>query len=377
MSLDTFNDDLLILTFGELRMKCIKCGVPMLGPEIMVNEGPDSRTCFKCLRNRSTEKLIKHTEPPAVKASICTQYEEFEVSVILGLNNVVYFKKTDLAPILGLSRPGVVTAYKRKMGLNADTKLMVKSSDGLCYPTACIPKSQLVDFLSKRGCTHSLRMLEWLDKTVFFERERTSQGVISIDPASKNDNDGISICEVRDYPITLIGITGPARAGKDTLSKILLDKLGKDWGKASFADPLKQMLGVIGVDCSDEAKDTQDTLYGPKPRQMMQTLGTEWGRELIHPDIWVMAFNYLHGGRKMIVPDVRFENEADLIRERGLLIHLTGRGGIAGNHVSESPIGFKRGDIVIDNSRGLDWLESQVNGNTLFAVLASNGLVNE
>jgi len=163
----------------------------------------------------------------------------------------------------------------------------------------------------------------------------------------------------------LIGIAGPARAGKDTLASYLLDNLSDDWSRSSFADPLKEMLRAIGVDCSDDAKAVVSDDYGVTPRHMMQTLGTEWGRNLIDGDIWVKAFARLNAGKCVIVPDVRFENEADLVREHGVLIHLVGRGGIEGNHVSENAIEFKPGDIVIDNSRDLAWLHGQVDGNAV------------
>lgn len=163
----------------------------------------------------------------------------------------------------------------------------------------------------------------------------------------------------------LIGIAGPARAGKDTLASYLLDNLSDDWSRSSFADPLKDMLRAIGVDCSDDKKAVVSDDYGVTPRHMMQTLGTEWGRHMIDGDIWVKAFARLNAGKCVIVPDVRFENEADLVREHGVLIHLTGRGGIEGNHASENPIEFKPGDIVIDNSRDLAWLHSQVDGNAV------------
>lgn len=163
----------------------------------------------------------------------------------------------------------------------------------------------------------------------------------------------------------LIGIAGPARAGKDTLASYLLDNLSDDWWRSSFADPLKAMLSVIGVDCSDDAKAVIDDSYGTTPRHMMQTLGTEWGRNLIDSDIWVKAFARLNAGKCVIVPDVRFENEAALVRKHGVLIHLVGRGGIEGNHVSENAIEFKPGDIVIDNSRDLAWLHGQVDGNAV------------
>lgn len=163
----------------------------------------------------------------------------------------------------------------------------------------------------------------------------------------------------------LIGIAGQARSGKDTLADYLLDNLSDDWTRSSFADPLKAMLSVIGVDCSDDKKAVVSDDYGVTPRHMMQTLGTEWGRNLIDGDIWVKAFARLNAGKCVIVPDVRFENEAELVREHGVLIHLVGRGGIEGSHVSENPIEFKPGDIVIDNSRDLAWLHGQVDGNAV------------
>lgn len=163
----------------------------------------------------------------------------------------------------------------------------------------------------------------------------------------------------------LIGIAGPARAGKDTLASYLLDNLSDDWSRSSFADPMKAMLGVIGVNCSDAAKDLPKNQYGVSTRHMLQTLGTEWGRDGIGSDFWIDVFEMYNAGQCVIVPDVRFENEAELIREHGVLIHLVGRGGIEGNHVSENAIAFKPGDIVIDNSRDLAWLHSQVDGNAI------------
>jgi|GEM_PF-610385 len=180
--------------------------------------------------------------------------------------------------------------------------------------------------------------------------------------------DEITLQEFMDVMVDkmcLIGIAGPARAGKDTLASYLLDNLSDDWSRSSFADPIKEMLRAIGVDCSDDAKAVVNDDYGVTPRHMMQTLGTEWGRQTIDNDIWVKAFARLNACECVIVPDVRFENEAALVREHGVLIHLVGRGGIEGSHVSENAIEFKPGDIVIDNSRDLAWLHGQVDGNAI------------
>lgn len=166
-------------------------------------------------------------------------------------------------------------------------------------------------------------------------------------------------------PMRLIGVAGQARSGKDTLADYLLENLGGEWQRSSFANPMKQMLGIIGVDCSDENKDNIDPTFGVSVRHMMQTLGTEWGRGFIDKDMWVKAFSRGAEGKNIIVPDVRFENEAELVRANGVMIHLVGRGGISGGHVSEKYIPFKEGDIVIDNSRDLEWMISQTVGNKL------------
>ena len=180
--------------------------------------------------------------------------------------------------------------------------------------------------------------------------------------------DEITLQEFMDVMVDkmrLIGIAGPARAGKDTLASYLLDNLSDDWSRSSFADPMKAMLNAIDVDTSDEAKDLPLNQYGLSTRHMLQTLGTERGRDRNGNSFWIDVFSRSNAGKCVIVPDVRFENEAELVREHGVLIHLVGRGGIEGNHVSENAIAFKPGDIVIDNSRDLDWLHSQVDGNAV------------
>ena len=169
-------------------------------------------------------------------------------------------------------------------------------------------------------------------------------------------NDDITLQTFSDLMIgkmRLIGIAGKARSGKDTAANYLLEKLGDDWSSASFADPMKAMLGVIGVNCSDAAKDLPKNQYGVSTRHMLQTLGTEWGRDGIGSDFWIDVFEMYNAGQSVIVPDVRFENEADLVRKNGILIHIKGRGGIKGNHVSEQAVNIKDGDIVIDNNGSL------------------------
>jgi hypothetical protein len=125
----------------------------------------------------------------------------------------------------------------------------------------------------------------------------------------------------------LIGLTGKARSGKDTVGNFILGAVGGY--TYAFADPIRAMLRGFGIDMSDPYwqanKETVIPSLGVSPRHLMQTLGTEWGRKLVNPDVWLILAKQklLKNGPGMIVTDVRFENEAKWIRDAGgLLIHI-------------------------------------------------------
>jgi len=158
----------------------------------------------------------------------------------------------------------------------------------------------------------------------------------------------------------LIGIHGLAHSGKDKVGKYLLGELEADWKRGAFADIIKDMLAVMGIDCSDESKDTVDPYYEAPVRKLMQTLGSDWGRDMIDEDIWIKAFKKANPSGNFIMTDVRRENEAAFVRENGVLIHLTGRGGIDGSCKSEGGIEVKEEDIVLDNLGSLESLQSQL-----------------
>lgn len=158
----------------------------------------------------------------------------------------------------------------------------------------------------------------------------------------------------------VIGVTGKARSGKDTLSEHLYTRLGFDCNRAAFADPVKDMLRAIGIDDIEGYKEEVHPLLGVTSRKMMQTLGTEWGREAIGEDTWINLTKEKGKGKKfLVISDVRFENEANFVRENGILLHVTGRGGIKGFHKSESGVKFQLGDFRIDNGYDIEYLFSQ------------------
>jgi hypothetical protein len=118
----------------------------------------------------------------------------------------------------------------------------------------------------------------------------------------------------------LIGVTGKAGSGKDTFAKFFIDK---GWTRHGFADPLKRMLEAgFGIDPEawiyHKLKEQKIPWLGKSPRYLAQTLGTDWGRQMVHPDVWLLlSEQVLIKEPKLIIPDVRFDNEARWIREHG------------------------------------------------------------
>jgi hypothetical protein len=124
--------------------------------------------------------------------------------------------------------------------------------------------------------------------------------------------------------------------------------LGKDWishwykdnkGKKSLT---QTALGALNH--PDAATTGQDMLT---PRTLMQLLGTESGREIIHPNIWVNALfadyksGYVEHGvgwveteddyPNWIITDVRFPNEAQAIKDRGGIVIRVNRASTCGD----------------------------------------------
>ena len=154
-------------------------------------------------------------------------------------------------------------------------------------------------------------------------------------------------------PLNLIGITGKAGSGKDTVADYLVSKHG--YTKISFAAILKNMLRVAGLPEPTNRDDKEKVVEGFEFswRDAAQKLGTEWGRSL-DTNIWVkLTMQSLDPFKKYVISDVRFDNEAEAVRKSGCLIHLTGREidmGALSNHPSEAGVEWHPGDHVTSNS---------------------------
>lgn len=172
-------------------------------------------------------------------------------------------------------------------------------------------------------------------------------------------------------PVPLIALCGPAGCGKSTIARVLD---GENLRVRSFAGPLKQMLRALGLTEQQVSGDLKETpcelLCGNTPRYGMQTLGTQWGRDLIGPDVWVNAAlaNLPAAPIVTIIDDCRFANEALAVRARGGVVIELVRGGIAysGRHESEAGLSRELIDAQVAN-----------NGDALNVVVAVLGAVLE
>ena len=168
----------------------------------------------------------------------------------------------------------------------------------------------------------------------------------------------------------LVGFSGLGRSGKDTAGAYLI---AKGYRHGSFAIHLKRALAAMfgmsleEVEYWKQNDDANVPGFNMTMRVMQQTLGTEWGRDIIDPDCWVKLTEreFDTANTPMVITDVRFENEAKWIRSRGgLVCHLRREDRTAINnasHVSEAGINIPHGDdAVIDNNGTLDDLYASI-----------------
>lgn len=132
----------------------------------------------------------------------------------------------------------------------------------------------------------------------------------------------------------VVGITGLIGTGKTMVADALC---AHQFTKVKMAEPLKTMLRSIGM-TDDHIEGSlkekpNEMLCGQTPRYAMQTLGTEWGRQIIGEDVWVnlwaqQARDFLNLSVGVVADDVRFKNEAQAIRGLGGVVIRLERDGV-------------------------------------------------
>ena len=170
----------------------------------------------------------------------------------------------------------------------------------------------------------------------------------------------------------LIGIAGCAGVGKDTVADFLWER--HDFVKIAFADALRDaaasMFGVRSDAFLDrKMKEEVIDYWGMSPRRMLQLLGNEAVKPVFGPEVWLkrwfLSFTTIQATDDVVVPDVRFNLEADALRHLGgVIVHLTRPGtflgGPAGQHASEQGITVEPGDLHVTNDGDLKQLYARV-----------------
>ena len=243
----------------------------------------------------------------------------------------------------------------------------------------------------------------------------------------------------------LISVSGKINSGKDTVGKIIriltssphftneavLDFLEKDlyesdWQIKKFANKLKDVVCIL-LGCTreqledkrfkeqelgeewwyykgrngslipfnDDSKRSSEDLIKLTPRLLMQLLGTECGRQILHPNVWVNSLmseyklKWVPTGDSVaeedvsiqkeypnwIITDTRFPNELRAVKDRaGITIRvnrpdfvensLTGEKFIVkvhkSEHLSETSLDHAEFDYVIENDGTLKDLKEKV-----------------
>ena len=161
----------------------------------------------------------------------------------------------------------------------------------------------------------------------------------------------------------IIGICGLIGSGKGTVGDILVEQ---GFTKVSFADKLKDGVATIFgwnramlEGDTDESRNwreqpddfwSQETGRNITPRIVLQEFGTECMRDGFDDSIWVSLLKkqMLDNPGDYVVPDVRFRNEQDMIRELGGEIWRVQRGDV--------PEWY--GCAMLDNTTGSNLMES-------------------
>lgn len=163
-------------------------------------------------------------------------------------------------------------------------------------------------------------------------------------------------------PPILIGLSGYARSGKDTVGKMLSENYGFE--RIAFADKVRDFVhasspfvrGAVSAHGWEEAKEN------PSVRAALQRCGMA-ARETFGGDVWIdTAFANLKPGGRYVVTDVRFPNEVKRIEDMGgMLIRVVRPGyGPVNGHASETAIDDSWAHLLIHNDEALIDLEEEV-----------------
>lgn len=170
----------------------------------------------------------------------------------------------------------------------------------------------------------------------------------------------------------IIGLYSPApQSGKTTASEYIQTRY--NYERISFASPLKSMLETLlgyldfpnkNAYLYGDCKEVHIPVLDATGRHLMQTLGTEWGRMAVDPNLWVRVLDHRIRNRpqqNFIIDDMRFPNEAHYIRDTGgVIIKIVRSYKNAHKHASEGSLDALPFDFTVDNTTTLTSLYCQL-----------------
>lgn len=169
----------------------------------------------------------------------------------------------------------------------------------------------------------------------------------------------------RDAFPTVIGLSGLAGAGKDTIADYMRSVYAAE--KMAFADPLKKSVAILLAESVEkfqdrETKEQKHPFWGITRRKIMQDMGDNV-RQCFGPDFFIWRLHQQItqcNANLIVVTDVRYNQEADYIKNvmRGKIWKVSGRahsvkGRAEAEHASEKGLDEKYIDFCVDTSKEL------------------------
>lgn len=158
----------------------------------------------------------------------------------------------------------------------------------------------------------------------------------------------------------IIGLVGAIGSGKSTVATCLTNYA---YRRVRFSAPLKNMFRGLGLGYEhiegNLKEEPCDLLSGFTPRYCMQTLGTEWARNIIDENFWTNIWiKEANKYPRVVAEDCRFPNEALAIRSLGGEIWLIKREGFScEGHSSETEMAGINPDKIILNNSSIEILD--------------------
>lgn len=205
---------------------------------------------------------------------------------------------------------------------------------------------------NSKGANVEIQLARWLDLRIY-------------------TCDGDSLVSLAEHP-HLLGLSGYAGSGKDTVGGMT------GFTRVAFADRMREAMLALNPEIItswhtstsplsktiDEMGWDQAKREYSHIRELLQRFGTEMGRNIIHPNVWVdLALKDLVPGKRYVITDVRFPNEAQAIKDRGGFVYRIERPGIEppNLHSSETALADWPFDGIINNSGSVEnlWSETE------------------